>query len=145
MRLIAPLWIMFVASIGINAETLHIVMMPAWFQPLSENLIIQHVLVWEHDFHACNVIIHACMCFMSALCSSVNERGRDMMLNRAVLTGSMIAMIVDWNQNGFPPPMKYFMFASRVWTLPDGIESIMKPVVNSMPGMHMIVMINDLE
>lgn len=42
---------------------LHVVMMPAWFQPLSENLIIQHVLVWEHAFHACNVIIHVCMCF----------------------------------------------------------------------------------
>ena len=36
------------------------------------------------------------------------------MLNRAVLAGFMLTMIADWNQDSFPPPMKYFMFASRL-------------------------------
>lgn len=82
---------------------------------MSENLIIQHVLVWEHAFHVCNVIIHACMCFHERI---VFIRERTWKGHDAESRG--IGWFHDCNdsrlesQDGFPPPMKYFMFASRV-------------------------------
>lgn len=92
---IAPLWIMFVASIGINAESC----MLLWCQHDSSHWVR---ISSSSMFLYGNMLFMLACAFMSALCSSVNERGRDIMLNLAVLAGFMLTMIADWNQDGFP-------------------------------------------